>query len=100
MPNAKKIDTEVWIPSQNEYRELTSCSNDTDFQARRLNIKYKKQDSSKEYVHTLNDTALAIGRTLAAILENNQQKDGSVKIPEALQKYLDFQEIKIIFKRK
>lgn len=97
-PNAKKIDTEVWIPSQNEYRELTSCSHDTDFQARRLNIKYYRQTADgrrqTEYVHTLNNTALAIGRTLVAILENYQQSDGSVKIPEALQKYTGFKEIR------
>ena len=93
-PNAKKIDGEVWFPSQEKYRELTSCSHDTDFQARRLNIKYRKKDGSTEYVHTLNDTALAIGRTIAAVLENFQQKDGSVKIPKILHQYLNFKEIK------
>ncbi|MCX6806625.1 MAG: serine--tRNA ligase [Candidatus Berkelbacteria bacterium] len=96
-PNAKKIDTEVWIPSQAQYRELTSCSNDTDFQARRLNIKYKPQPSNLNpqtlYVHTLNDTALAVGRTIVAILENYQQKDGSVLIPKVLQKYTGFKKI-------
>lgn len=96
-PNAKKIDTEVWIPSENRYRELTSCSNDTDYQARRLNIKYQKTVNGErltDYVHTLNDTALAIGRTLVAIIENYQQKNGSVKVPRVLQKYVGFKEIK------
>lgn len=96
-PNAKKIDTEVWMPSQKTYRELTSCSHDTDFQARRLNIKFQSTISSQRstnYVHTLNNTALAIGRTLVAILENYQQADGSVKIPKILQKYCGFQVIK------
>ena len=93
-PNAKKIDTEVWIPSQNTYRELTSCSNDTDYQARRLNCRYKNQEGKTELVHTLNDTALAIGRTLVAIMENYQQADGSIKVPEVLQKYTGFKEIR------
>lgn len=93
-PNAKKIDTEVWIPSQKTYRELTSCSNDTDYQARRLNCRYKTKEGKTEFVHTLNDTALAIGRTLVAILENYQQKDGSIKIPKVLHRYCRFKEIK------
>jgi len=93
-PNAKKIDTEVWIPSQETYRELTSCSHDTDYQARRLNIKYKNSDGKIEFVHTLNDTALAIGRTLVAIFENYQQQDGTILVPKALQKYVGFKEIK------
>lgn len=93
-PNAKKIDTEVWFPSQETYRELTSCSHDTDYQARRLNIKFKNKEGKAEFVHTLNDTALAIGRTLVAIMENYQQADGSIKVPEVLQKYVSFKEIK------
>lgn len=93
-PNAKKYDTEVWLPGQEKYRELTSCSHDTDFQARRLNIKYRKKDGTTTYVHTMNSTACAIGRTIIAILENYQQKDGSVKIPKVLQKYTGFKEIK------
>jgi seryl-tRNA synthetase len=97
-PNAKKYDTEVWLPGQGRYRELTSCSHDTDFQARRLNIRYKSQISNLKsqilYVHTMNSTACAIGRTIIAILENYQQKDGSVKIPKILQKYTGFKEIK------
>lgn len=93
-PNAKKYDTEVWLPGQGQYRELTSCSHDTDFQARRLNIRYRKKDGSTAFVHTLNSTACAIGRTIIAILENYQQKDGSVKIPKVLEKYCRFKEIK------
>jgi len=97
-PNAKKYDTEVWLPGQNKYRELTSCSHDTDFQARRLNIKFKSGGKEKkekiEYVYTMNSTAAAIGRTIVAILENYQQKDGTVKIPKVLQKYCNLKEIK------
>lgn len=86
-PAARKYDLEAWIPSQNKYREVTSTSTCTDFQARRLNIKYREGDKT-EYVHTLNGTAFAIGRTIIAIMENYQQKDGSIKIPKVLQKYL------------
>jgi seryl-tRNA synthetase len=86
-PAAKKYDCEVWIPTQNKYRELTSCSNCTDFQARRGNIKYKG-GSETQFLHTLNGTAMASTRTLIAILENNQQADGSVRIPEVLHPYL------------
>ena len=93
-PNAKKYDFEVWIPSYKDFRELASCSNDTDFQARRLDIKFRDPSGKTSYVHTLNNTALAIGRTLVAILEQYQQKDGSVKVPQVLHKYLSFTEIK------
>lgn len=93
MPNAKKYDFEAWIPSQNKYREMMSCSHDTDFQARRLNIRYKDQNGESKYVHTMNNTALAIGRTLIAILENNQNKDGSVTIPQVLRDYVNFSTI-------
>lgn len=86
-PAAKKYDCEVWIPTQEKYRELTSCSNCTDFQARRGGIRYKTKNGS-EFVHTLNGTAMASTRTLIAILENYQQADGSVKIPEALQPFM------------
>ena len=82
-PNAKKLDIEAWFPGQNRYREVVSCSNDTDFQARRLNMK-----CNKEYIHTLNSTACAFGRTIIAILENYQQKDGRVIVPKVLQSYL------------
>lgn len=86
-PSAETIDIETWMPSQNKYRETHSVSTTTGFQARRLNIKY--QDSNeKKYVHILNSTAFAIGRTIIAILENYQQEDGSVVVPEALRKYV------------
>jgi len=91
-PAAAKYDIEAWMPGQNEYRETHSTSNCTDFQARRLNIKYKTKNGL-ELVHTLNGTALAIGRILIAIIENYQQKDGSIKIPKALQKYTGIKEI-------
>lgn len=87
--SAKTYDIEVWMPSQNTYREISSCSNMTDFQARRGNIKFRRDVKGKaEFVHTLNGSGLAVGRTVAAILENNQQADGSVRIPKALQPYM------------
>ncbi|TKI52947.1 serine--tRNA ligase [Lysinibacillus mangiferihumi] len=86
---AKKYDLEVWIPAQNMYREISSCSNFEDFQARRANIRFRREPNAKpEYVHTLNGSGLAIGRTVAAILENYQQADGSVVIPEVLVPYM------------
>jgi seryl-tRNA synthetase len=87
---AKKYDFEAWMPAQNDYRELGSCSNCTDYQARRLNVKYREKEGEppKGFVHTLNSTALATGRTIVAILENYQQEDGSVAIPKALRKYM------------
>ena len=89
---AKTYDIEVWLPSQNQYREISSCSNFEGFQARRANIRFKagggKKDSKTEFVHTLNGSGLAVGRTLVAILENYQQPDGSVVIPEVLRTYL------------
>jgi seryl-tRNA synthetase len=88
MPAAKKYDIEVWIPTQGKFRELTSCSNCTNFQARRSKIRYKTKEGKNEYVHTLNGTACAMTRTLVAILENYQNADGSVTIPEVLQPYL------------
>jgi len=93
-PSAATYDIEAWMPSQNQYRETHSTSNCTDFQARRLNIRYRDKNNKLNFVHTLNGTAFAIGRTLIAIIENYQQKDGTVKVPEALQKYLDFRVIK------
>ncbi len=82
---AKKYDCEAWLPGQGRYRELTSCSNTTDYQARRLEIRYRPKDAKKpETLHTLNGTAVAVGRTLIALLENGQQDDGSVAIPAAL----------------
>lgn len=89
LPAAKKYDCEVWIPTQNKYRELTSCSNCTDFQARRGGIKYKdKNKGTVDYLHTLNGTAMASTRTLVAILENFQNADGSVIIPKVLHPFL------------
>jgi seryl-tRNA synthetase len=87
---AKKYDVEAWMPAQNGYREIISCSNCTDYQARRLNIKYREKEGEppKGFVHTLNSTALATGRTIVAILENYQQEDGSIIIPEALRKHM------------
>ena len=87
-PNAKKYDIEAWLPGQNRYREVGSCSNDTNFQARRLNIKYKNPAGQKIYAHTLNNTLCAMGRTIIAIMENYQQADGSILIPEVLKPYM------------
>ncbi len=93
LPSAKTIDLETWMPGEGRYRETHSSSNCTDFQARRLKIRYKDGDKL-DFVHTLNGTAVAIGRVLIAILENYFQEDGSVKVPEVLQKYCGFKEIK------
>lgn len=92
-PAAAKYDIEAWIPSQGRYRETHSTSNCTDFQARRLNIKFKRKNGKLEYVHTVNGTAFALGRIIIAILENYQQKDGTVEIPKILKKYLPFEKI-------
>ena len=87
--SAKTYDIEVWMPSYNRYVEISSCSNFEDFQARRANIRFKREESSKpEFVHTLNGSGVAVGRTVAAILENFQNKDGSVNIPEPLQGFM------------
>lgn len=88
--SAKTYDLEVWLPSYNNYKEISSCSNCTDFQARRANIKYKDPENFKgsRYVHTLNGSGLAVGRTMAAIMENYQQPDGSIKVPEVLVPYM------------
>ncbi|MFA5878527.1 MAG: serine--tRNA ligase [Candidatus Staskawiczbacteria bacterium] len=94
-PAAAKYDIETWVPSEKKYRETHSTSNCTDFQARRLNIRYRDKSGKLNFIHTLNGTGFAIGRILIAILENYQQKDGSVKIPKALQKYTGFKEIKL-----
>ena len=88
MTAAKKYDLEVWLPGQGKYREIVSCSNCTDYQARRLNIRCRKNPNDKpRFVHTLNSTAVAVGRTLVGIFENYQKKDGSVAVPEALVPY-------------
>ncbi|MBI2914681.1 MAG: serine--tRNA ligase [Firmicutes bacterium] len=86
---AKKYDPEVWMPSYNRYVEISSCSNFEDFQARRADIRFRREAGAKtEYVHTLNGSGLAVGRTLAAVLENYQEEDGSVTVPEALRPYM------------
>src|SRR5204863_5609150 len=86
--SAKTYDIEVWLPSQNTYREISSCSNTEAFQARRANIKFRAAGTGKaDFVHALNGSGLAVGRTLIAILENFQEKDGSVTIPAALRPY-------------
>ena len=93
---AKTYDLEVWLPSQNTYREISSCSNCTDFQARRMIARFKDNATGKnELVHTLNGSGLAVGRALVAILENNQDEQGNIKIPKALHRYLDFTEIRV-----
>jgi seryl-tRNA synthetase len=92
--SAKTYDLEVWLPSQKGYREISSCSNTEAFQARRANIKFRSEGTGKaEFVHTLNGSGLAVGRTIVAILENYQEKDGSVVIPPALRSYMDGREV-------
>jgi seryl-tRNA synthetase len=87
--STKTYDLEVWLPSSGKYREISSCSNCRDFQARRGNIRFKEAGKKgTQFVHTLNGSGLAVGRTMAAILENYQQPDGTIQIPEALQPYL------------
>ena len=84
-PATRKFDCEAWIPSQERYREVTSCSNTTDYQARRLDARYRPEaEASPEVLHTLNGTAVAVPRTLIALLENHQRRDGSVELPKAL----------------
>ena len=86
---AKTHDIEVWLPGQNAYREISSCSNCTDFQARRMQARWRNPESGKpELVHTLNGSGLAVGRTLIAVMENYQQADGSILIPDALKPYM------------
>jgi seryl-tRNA synthetase len=91
--SSKTYDLEVWMPSENRFREISSCSNCKDFQARRMNTRYRRLDGKLDYVHTLNGSGLAVGRTFAAILENYQNEDGSVTIPEVLVKYTGFDKI-------
>ena len=85
---AKTYDLEVWLPGQGAYREISSCSNCEDFQARRANLRCRADGGKPRHLHTLNGSGLAVGRTLIAILENYQQQDGSVVVPEALRPYL------------
>lgn len=91
--SAMTYDIEVWMPSYNRYVEISSCSNFLDFQARRANIRFRRAGGKPEFVHTLNGSGLAVGRTSAAIMENFQQKDGSIVIPEALRKYMSGMEV-------
>jgi len=87
---ARTYDIEVWLPSQKTYREISSCSNCRDFQARRMNLRFRRAGGAKpEFVHTLNGSGLAVGRTWIAVLENYQQADGSILIPEILQRYMN-----------
>ena len=92
--SAKTYDIEVWMPSYGRYVEISSCSNFEDFQARRANIRYRDTDGKVKFVHTLNGSGLAVGRTFAAVLENYQRKDGSVEIPHVLRKYMGLDEIR------
>jgi len=86
---AKKYDIEVWMPGNDTYREISSCSNFEDFQARRSGIRFRREEKAKpEFVHTLNGSGLAVGRTVAAILENYQNADGTITIPTVLQPYM------------
>jgi seryl-tRNA synthetase len=85
---AKRYDIEAWFPSQGRYREITSCSNTTDYQARRLDVRYRPATGKgTEHVHTLNGTAVAVGRAIIAIVENHQRDDGSIRIPDVLHPY-------------
>jgi len=93
-PAYRKFDLEAWLPAEQQWGEITSASNCTDYQARRLGIKVKRKNGKTEFVHMLNGTAIAISRPLIAILENFQQKNGSIKIPKVLHRWLDFKEIK------
>jgi seryl-tRNA synthetase len=94
----KTYDIEVWLPGQGRYREISSCSRCGDFQARRMNTRFKNESTKKnEYVHTLNGSALAVGRCLIAVLENYQQQDGSVQIPDALVQYFGNSKINAVF---
>ena len=88
--SAKTYDLEVWLPSQNKYREISSCSNCEDFQARRMNLRYRPSDGGRpRFAHTLNGSGIAVGRTLIAVIENYQNEDGSITIPKALVPYMD-----------
>jgi seryl-tRNA synthetase len=85
----KTYDIEVWLPGQNAYREISSCSNCGDFQARRMNARYRPKDAKElRFVHTLNGSGLAVGRTLVAVLENYQEKDGTIRVPDVLVPYM------------
>jgi seryl-tRNA synthetase len=89
----KTYDIEVWFPCNNKYREVSSCSNDTDFQSRGLNIKFKNKNNDLIFAHTLNGTGVSLNRLWIAVIENYQQKDGTITIPKALQKYMNGEKI-------
>ncbi len=92
--SARTYDIEAWLPGQDRYREISSCSVCTDFQARRMKARWRNPESGKpELVHTLNGSGLAVGRTLIAVMENYQQQDGSIKVPDVLRPYMDGQKI-------
>jgi seryl-tRNA synthetase len=91
--SAKTYDLEVWLPSQNRFREISSCSNFEAFQARRANIRFRTEDGKRQHLHTLNGSGIAIGRTWLAIVENYQQRDGSVAVPKALRPYMGGMEV-------
>ena len=91
--SCKTYDIEVWLPSYNSYKEISSCSNCEDFQARRMKLRFKAEDGSNKYIHTLNGSGVAIDRLWAAVVENYQQADGSIKVPEKLQKYMNGLEV-------
>ena len=91
--SARTYDLEVWLPAQNTYREISSCSNCEAFQARRMQARFRNAAGKTEYVHTLNGSGLAVGRALVAVLENHQQADGSIKVPSALRPYLGGAEV-------
>ena len=91
--SAKTYDLEVWLPAQNTYREISSCSNCTDFQARRMQARVRRKDGKIELVHTLNGSGLAVGRTLVAVMENYPHEDGSITVPKVLRPYLDDREV-------
>ena len=93
-PDARQIDIEAWMPGQDRYRETHTSDLNTDYQSRRLNIKVKRDNGETEFVHMNDATAFAIGRTIIAIIENYQTKNGTVKIPKVLQKYMGIKEIK------
>jgi seryl-tRNA synthetase len=90
--SAKTYDLEVWMPARNSYLEISSCSNFESFQARRAHIKYRSKDGKKDFVHTLNGSGLAIGRTVAAIMENYQTAEGKIRIPDVLRPYFPGQD--------
>ncbi len=91
---AKTYDIEVWLPGENQYREISSCSNCTDFQARRMQTRFRDEAGNKpQLVHTLNGSGLAVGRTLIAVMENYQNQDGSITIPKVLRSYFNGEEI-------